>query len=103
MKLNIILSPGGAADLNAVVRWYHNIDPNLAFRFSLELVRILRRVDQSPLQFPRVSPRVRRALLKRFPYSIYFSLNIRVSSVIAVLHQRRAPEVWMERSSHDSN
>ncbi len=103
MKLNIILSPGGTADLNAVTRWYHNIDPNLSLRCAVEVVRILRRMEQSPLQFPRVSPGVRRALLKRFPYSVYFSLNIRIPSVIAVLHQHRDPRVWMERCTHDSS
>jgi plasmid stabilization system protein ParE len=100
---HIILSPDGAADLNAAVRWYDNIDSKLALRFSLEVIRIMSRVEQSPLQFPRVTPRVRRAMLKRFPYVVYFSLNIRILSVIAVVHQRRNPDVWMKRSNGENN
>ncbi len=51
-----------------------------------------------PLQFPNVGENIRRALLRRFPYAIYFVVRdeSRVA-VIAILHQRRNPRVWGER------
>jgi len=42
---------------------------------------------------------VRRALLKHFPYFMYFSLNEDHVSVIAVVHQRRDHTVWMDRGN----
>jgi len=39
----------------------------------------------------------RRALLKRFPYSIYFYLKDGKASVIGVVHQRRSDNIWMDR------
>jgi plasmid stabilization system protein ParE len=40
---------------------------------------------------------VRRALLNRFPYSIYFAIGDSETEVIAVLHQHRHPNTWKSR------
>jgi len=39
----------------------------------------------------------RRALLRRFPYAIYFVAGEELIAVIAVLHQHRRPEAWRAR------
>ena len=104
MKYRSVLSPGAKADISSAVRWYQRIDPNLAFRFTLETRATRRRVEQFPYQFPVIKAKyikdtIRRALLKRFPYSIYFILNIDLVSVIAVVHQRRARTIGMDRGN----
>ena len=47
-----------------------------------------------PLQFPEVEPNVRRALLRRFPFAVYFLAEAGTVEIIAVLHMRRDPETW---------
>ena len=89
MSRRIILSPDAKADIYSAVRWYQRIDLNLAFRFTLETSAVLRRIAQFPYQFPRGKGLVRRALLKRFPYSVSFKLNEEGVFILAVLHQRR--------------
>ena len=97
MKYRSVLSPGAKADINSAVRWYQRIDLDLDFRFKLDVRATLRRIQTFPYQFPIISSIARRALLKHFPYSVYFRLNIDQASVIAVVHQRRNPIVWMDR------
>jgi plasmid stabilization system protein ParE len=101
MKFYSILSPGAEADLDSASRWYLNIDIDLAFRFTLEMFTTLRRINISPYQFPVIDGTTRRALLKRFPYSIFFVLKKDYLSVIAVVHQRRSETIWMDRAKSE--
>ena len=41
---------------------------------------------------------VRRALLHKFPYSIYFVNEPEAIAIIAVLHQHRRPDMWKSRA-----
>ena len=97
MRFHSILSPDAEADLDSASRWYQHIDLNLSFRFELETVATLRRIEKFPYQFPVIEGITRRALLKRFPYSILFDLNTDGPFVIAVVHQRRSDIIWMDR------
>ncbi len=69
----------------------------LGLRFVGEVRESLRRIADSPLRFPIVDKDVRRALLHKFPYSIYFVNEPEAVAIIAVLHQHRRPEAWQSR------
>ena len=89
MRYHVILSPDAEADIESAIRWYADKHLELPFRFTTETTRTLRRVGQNPYQFPAVSSLVRRALMKRFPYAIDFTVNPKTVFVLTVLHQRR--------------
>ncbi len=72
MNYRVDLTPDADADLSSAARWYHRIDPNLDFRFTLETLATLHRIEQSPYLFPLIEGTTRRALVSRFPYSIFF-------------------------------
>jgi toxin ParE1/3/4 len=97
MRRRIIPSPDAEADLESAKRWYQLKEAKLSSRFRMETQKALRRIVRNPLQFPIVYEGVRRALLKRFPYSIYFTLNKDSVFVIAVVHQRRSVDAWLSR------
>lgn len=97
MSRRIILSPDAEADIESAIRWYQLIGVTLSFRFTTETLRVLHRLVQNPFQFPLIHEVVRRALLTRFPYAIHFRLNKEVVNVIAVVHQRRSTDVWLNR------
>ncbi len=90
MKHRVILSPGAKADFSSAVLWYQLTDPDVAFQFTQETVKTLRRIERFPYSFPLKAGAIRRAVLIRFPFYVYFSLKIEVVSVIAIVHQRRA-------------
>jgi len=89
MSRRIILSPDAQADVSAIERWYRAKDPSLAFAFRTELRSTLRVVTQYPHAFLKVRGRTRRALMKQFPYVVYFRVANGEVSVLAVLHERR--------------
>lgn len=82
--------------IDAVV-WYEEQRSGLGGEFLTELDAVMQRIEQTPLQFPQVKDSVRRGLLYKFPYSVYFQAGDEVIDVISVLHQHRDPRRWEQR------
>jgi plasmid stabilization system protein ParE len=57
----------------------------------------LDRIAAGPLKYPVTFKEARRALMPRFPYSIYFRVTQRDIKILAVLHQHRDPRVTRQR------
>jgi len=53
----------------------------------------------NPQQFPAVFKNVRRALLCRFPYMLFFTIEGDTLLVIACFHASRDPRLWQQRTS----
>jgi plasmid stabilization system protein ParE len=86
-------------DIEAATLWYEQQRKGLGVRFVAELDTVLERVSTTPLQFPIIDDPVRRALLHRFPYAVYFVADGQGGrpAVLAVLHQHRDPDAWRSR------
>jgi len=89
MNYQIVLSPGANAEINSVIRWYLNIDPNLAVRFLVEYKTVLRRIARLPYAFAIRPDASRRARLNRFPYCVHYSVAMKVVTITGLVHQRR--------------
>jgi plasmid stabilization system protein ParE len=55
------------------------------------------RIAETPFAFPRVHGDTRRAVLRRFPYAIYFRI-LDDDIVILAVHGRQDPQRWKSRS-----
>jgi plasmid stabilization system protein ParE len=84
-------------DIEAAALWYEQQREGLGARFVAELDSVLDRIGRSPLQFPIIEAPVRRGLLRRFPYAVYFVAEDGPPTVLAVLHQHRHPDAWRSR------
>ena len=40
---------------------------------------------------------VRRAIVRVFPYGVYFTLDADLITVLAVLHMHRHPDIWKQK------
>jgi plasmid stabilization system protein ParE len=58
---------------------------------------VAERMSASPRQFPVVFKNVRRALLRRLPYSLFFVVEDETLLVIARFHASRDPLQWQKR------
>ena len=72
-------------------------EPGLGLRFLGQIRTSLEHINDNPLMFPIIDEEVRRALVQKFPYSIYFVNESDSIGVIAVLHQHRRPDAWKSR------
>lgn len=89
--------PEVAQDVAAAHDWYAERSDTAAPRFMVRLESAFERIDRAPQEFPVVHRDVRRALLARFPYAIFFVIEPSAIVVLAVLHQAVHPGVWRER------
>jgi plasmid stabilization system protein ParE len=98
MARRFIVRPLAEADIDSAALGYESERPGLAARFLADLDRTFTRLGERPLQFPAIADGVRRALLHTFPYAVYFRASDDVLIVLAVLHLRRSPKMWRQRS-----
>lgn len=97
MTQSTFVLPEAQRDIREAALWYERREIHLGLRFVREVRSSIRFIEQNPLRFPIVEQDIRRALLKSFPYSIYFLKNTEDVAIIAVLHQHRRPGTWRER------
>lgn len=98
MSRDLTFRPEAANDVEAVVAWYTSEHPALAAAFVDRLDRLLTRIRRTPLQFPELVPGVRRALMTRFPYGVFFDVSAERVVVLGVLHLHRSPATWRART-----
>lgn len=89
--------PEADADIESAFEWYERNQANLGHRFLAELRACYARISSGPLKYQVLRGEIRRALLKRFPYAVYFVAGEDHCLVLAVLHAGRDPEHWQTR------
>ena len=95
MKRYYILSDIAAdADIEAAFKWYESEQPGLGSEFIQEVRAAYRRILEGPFKYQELRSNVRRALTRRFPYGIYFSVEEDLIIVLAVLDTARDPTEW---------
>lgn len=77
---------------------YFQKSPVAAQRFVDAVDEAIARIEERPELFPLIRGRLRRALLRRFPYAVYFKVYPSVISVVGVIHGHRHPDTWLRRS-----
>lgn len=95
MTPRLVLRP--QAEVEILDDWYEEQRPGLGGAFATEVDRALGRIVEAPLAYPRVRGETRRALMRRFPYAIYFHAMPDEIVVLAVIHGRRHPRSWQSR------
>ena len=84
--------------------WYDKKQSGLGHDFLSEVEIALIRIGEAPQSFSRWEhyegpQEIRRAAMKRFPYSVIFIPENEESVVVAVAHSRRKPLYWLSRLS----
>ncbi len=95
--MNVRLREAAVADLDAARRWYREVDEALVVRFEGAVGTTFERIVEQPVLFPVVHRDVRRALVRTFPYGVFFRLVGGELVVVAVLHLRRDPRAVRRR------
>jgi plasmid stabilization system protein ParE len=73
---------------------YERERAGLGFRFEAAVNSIFGRLLENPFQFSEINEGARRALVKQFPYGVFFTVDGDRITVLAVLHLHRHPDTW---------
>ena len=93
--------PEADGEVIAAAEWYDGRERGLGDEFLAEVHRVYDAISAlpdtgSPLEFYSGNHRIRRSLLRRFPYAVVFLVREAESLVVAVAHTHRRPLYWLE-------
>jgi toxin ParE1/3/4 len=97
IEYRLTSGPSVDLDVEAAFEWYENEQPGLGMEFLDELRAIYNRIADGPLKYQDLRGGIRRTLLRRFPYAVYFAIEGDIVIVVAVLHASRDPAEWQRR------
>ncbi len=97
MAYKIIINPFAELELEEAKKWYNLQQKNLGNEFVKEIDKTIIRIEQNPLQFPKEREQIRRAVVRRFPYSLFFYVDDFIINIFAVFHSSRNPIIWKKR------
>lgn len=96
MSYKLILRQEAERDLTEIYRWYSGKVPGLGSEFLAVVERALESIQENPVRFPVIYRDVRRALMRRFPYGIFFVLEVERIIVLGFMHTARDPAKWRQ-------
>lgn len=85
-------------ELDEATLYYEKKAPGLGTQFRDQVENSARQIGRFPLLYAEIRPSVRRYVLRRFPYSLVYSLEADYVLVIAVAHHKRRTQYWMSRT-----
>ena len=91
MAFRLKFSSRALREIGEAQEWYELQNPGLGEEFIAAMELQLKRLEQAPLLYAEVIPSVRRALLPRFPYGLFYAVRGNFVHVLAVLHDARNP------------
>ena len=97
MTPRLVFRPEAEAELLDARAWYEGERVGLGAIFATAVETTVTAILENPLAYPRMKGDTRRALVRRFPYAVYFRPIGDEIIVLAVMHGRRLPRHWRSR------
>ena len=92
-----VFHPEAEEEYTQAIQYYAAVTPELGGRFCDEIERLIEEVRRQPDRFFRFSPPARRALARKFPYSVIYLDEPDRVWIVAVMHAKRRPGYWQKR------
>ena len=97
MSRELIVRPEAEAELAESFEWYESRIPGLGLDFIRAVDSLFNSIIRNPQAYPVAYKTVRRALTRKFPYEVFFIVDVGTVAILAVFHAKRNPQRWQER------
>ena len=95
---SIIVPPEAEREVQQAFDWYEEQSEGLGLEFLRAIEACLFGVRRNPFVYVVAKvPNVRRALVRRFPYALFYLVDDETIVVIAVFNVKRQPIDWTKR------
>ena len=95
MKIEFL--PPAKSELDDAVKYYNLQAKGLGDRYKQEAKETINRISVFPTAWQEVKPEIRRCIMHKFPYNIYYSIQDDIILILAIAHQHRKPDYWIGR------
>lgn len=97
MKRARLLLPA-EEEMLAAAFFYERQSEGLGQDFLRKVQDAIDEIAQHPTRWPRIRGSIRRRMVHRFPYGILYEDQPEEIVVIAIMHLRRRPAYWIDRT-----
>jgi plasmid stabilization system protein ParE len=80
--------------LEEVFNWYEDRSPGLGDLFLNAVDYAFATIQDQPFAYQRIFSEVRRCVLRRFPYCLFYTVTEETIIVLACFHGTRNPRRW---------
>ena len=94
MALPVVYRRKVGRDLASGYGHYEGESPGLGERSLNAVDSVFDAIEHYPEMFARVHGEVRRAIVSRFPYAVFYRVDSKRVVVLTVLHTARDPGLW---------
>ena len=98
MSLPVVLRAEAEAEFDESFDWYDAQRVGLGSEFAAAVQTVFDRIAASPRIHQVVIDDVRKDVVRRFPYSVFYRPHTDRVEVLAVFHNSRDPAVWRGRA-----
>jgi len=97
MVAELIIAPEAQQDVEKAYIWYEDRRFGLGEEFLGSVDGCLQAICRMPKQHAKVHEKYRRALLRRFPYAIFYEYAGEKVFVYSIFHTSQNPNKWRDR------
>ena len=94
MSRSFIVRPEAEEELSQAFSWYEGQVPGLGDEFLRSVDAVFALIERHPSAYPLIYGEVRRGLVRRFPYGVFYLVDKERTVVLSVSHMRRDPSTW---------
>ena len=98
MTLRVVFRRAAKNEFEDAAVWYDGQNFGLGEEFIIEIEQAVANAAAAPQRYPVIFGDIRRAVTRRFPFSVYFRVRPNELVVLAVFHGRRNPAIWQRRA-----
>ncbi len=92
MACRLKFSGRAVREIGEACEWYEAQSDGLGSEFEAAFKLQMKRLEQVPLLYSEIVPGVRRTLLPRFPYGVFYVVRSDLVHVLAVIQNLRNPK-----------
>ena len=99
----VIIRIEAEVDITDAAIWYQSQQPGLGHEFLADIESAIASAAENPFRYRRLrhKPEVRRILIERFPYRVFFIRRADAIVVFRVLHGARHDREWKSKMPKD--
>jgi toxin ParE1/3/4 len=97
MSYEIIVRPEAAREVQEAFDWYEEKSEGLGLEFLRAADACMAGIQRNPLVSPTMHQDIRRALMRKFPYALFYIVKDERIIALACFHAKRNPMDWLRR------
>jgi plasmid stabilization system protein ParE len=97
MSWRVSLKPPARAEYDEALDWFGQNLPTKRDAFESAVEAVFTSLATNPLKHQIVQGDVRKAVVQKFPYVVYYTVARKTVYVISVFNAKRDPAIWQSR------